>query len=83
MLLPDGTVVRCSREERPDLFAHVLGGYGLFGVILDADLRTVPNERYRTSRTTCAVASYESVPSSAKRDRPPRLKGIPAAAWRG
>jgi FAD/FMN-containing dehydrogenase len=69
VLLPDGTVVRCSREERPELFAHVLGGYGLFGVILDADLRTVPNERYRTRRMTCDLASYESVFDAAARER--------------
>jgi FAD/FMN-containing dehydrogenase len=28
------------------LFSLALGGYGLFGVILDAKLRVVPNERY-------------------------------------
>jgi FAD/FMN-containing dehydrogenase len=61
VLLPDGRVVRCSRTDNPTLFAHVLGGYGLFGVILDADLRTVPNERYRPAHTTCDVDSYERV----------------------
>jgi FAD/FMN-containing dehydrogenase len=43
----DGTVVYCSRSENSELFSLVLGGYGLFGVILDATLRVVPNERYR------------------------------------
>ena len=43
----DGTIKRCSREENAELFSLALGGYGLFGVILDADLRVVPNERYR------------------------------------
>src|SRR5262249_28168671 len=34
--------------ENQELFSLALGGYGLFGVILDADLRVVPNERYRS-----------------------------------
>ncbi len=42
-----GEIVRCSRSENIELFSLVLGGYGLFGVILDVDLRVVPNERYR------------------------------------
>jgi FAD/FMN-containing dehydrogenase len=47
LMQADGTVVRCSRTENAELFSLVLGGYGLFGVILDAELRVVPNERYR------------------------------------
>jgi FAD/FMN-containing dehydrogenase len=47
LMTADGVVRRCSREENRDLFSHALGGYGLFGVILDLDLRVVPNERYR------------------------------------
>lgn len=43
----DGTVVRCSRTETPELFSLALGGYGLFGIILDMELRIVPNEPYR------------------------------------
>jgi len=43
----DGSVVRCSRSENKELFSLALGGYGLFGIILDADLRVVPNERLR------------------------------------
>jgi FAD/FMN-containing dehydrogenase len=50
IMLADGRVVKCSRSERSELFKLALGGYGLFGVILDADLRVVPNERYRVQR---------------------------------
>jgi FAD/FMN-containing dehydrogenase len=39
---PDGEPVRCSRDERPDLFRLVVGGYGLFGVIYAVTLRLVP-----------------------------------------
>lgn len=57
--LPDGRVLRCSRTENRSLFVHILGGYGLFGVILDADLTTVPNERYREAHVHCDVDAYE------------------------
>jgi FAD/FMN-containing dehydrogenase len=43
----NGVIVRCSREENQELFSLVLGGYGLFGIILDVQLRVVPNGRYR------------------------------------
>jgi FAD/FMN-containing dehydrogenase len=37
-----GEVVRCSRSEHADLFRHVVGGYGLFGVVTAVTLRLVP-----------------------------------------
>ena len=43
MVLADGTEVRCSRTEHADLFAHAMGGYGLFGVITELELDMVPN----------------------------------------
>jgi len=46
IMLADGSVVTASREQNEELFRHVLGGYGLFGVILDADLDVVQNEVY-------------------------------------
>jgi FAD/FMN-containing dehydrogenase len=41
----DGEVVTCSRTERPELFRHVIGGYGLFGVVVAATLRLVPRQQ--------------------------------------
>lgn len=35
----DGEVVTCNRHQRPELFRHVVGGYGLFGVVTAAILR--------------------------------------------
>jgi FAD/FMN-containing dehydrogenase len=58
LLKPDGAIVRCSRTENAELFALVLGGYGLFGVILDAELEVMPNEEYRLERFVIPVASY-------------------------
>lgn len=42
----DGSIVNCSRDENAELFSLVLGGYGLFGIILDVELRVVRNCRY-------------------------------------
>jgi FAD/FMN-containing dehydrogenase len=51
IMLSDGSVLTASQAENPDLFRHALGGYGLFGVILDVDLELVDNEMYaRTTR---------------------------------
>lgn len=50
LMLADGSVLTCSRTENADLFRHVIGGYGLFGVILSAELEITDNAVYRTSR---------------------------------
>ena len=55
LMLADGSVVRCSRSENAELFSLALGGYGLFGIILDAELRVVPNERYRLVRRVVPI----------------------------
>jgi FAD/FMN-containing dehydrogenase len=63
LMKADGTVVRSSRSENPELFSLALGGYGLFGVILDADLRVAPNERLRLEQYVVpldeALVSFE------------------------
>jgi FAD/FMN-containing dehydrogenase len=43
MILADGSLVTCSLKENADLFAHAMGGYGLFGIILDLDVEMTPN----------------------------------------
>ena len=59
----DGSVVRASRTENGELFSLALGGYGLFGVIMDADLRVVPNARLRLEQQVVpldrAMISFE------------------------
>lgn len=63
LMKADGTVVRCSRTENKELFSLALGGYGLFGIILDADLHVVRNERVRLEQVIVpldsAMASFE------------------------
>ncbi len=47
LMKADGSIVTCSRSQNRELFSLALGGYGLFGIILDAIMEVVPNERYR------------------------------------
>ena len=42
---PDGDVLRCSRDENPELFGLVIGGYGLFGVVYSVTLRLAPRRK--------------------------------------
>jgi len=58
LMLADGTVVACSRSENTELFSLVLGGYGLFGIILDVDLWVVPNLPLQLERFETSIASY-------------------------
>jgi FAD/FMN-containing dehydrogenase len=60
LMKADGTVVRCTRTENSELFRLVLGGYGLFGIILDVDLRVVANERYRLESYVMPSKDYVS-----------------------
>ena len=59
VMLADGTIVKVSREENPELFNLVVGGYGLFGVIVDVELEIVNNAVYQTERQ---VVSYKEFP---------------------
>lgn len=61
LMLADGRVITASRTENPELFAHVVGGYGLFGVILSATLDVVPNDIYRSERS---LIDYRTFPET-------------------
>jgi UDP-N-acetylenolpyruvoylglucosamine reductase len=41
----EGEIVRCSRQHRPELFRHAIGGYGLFGVVTAATLRLTTRQQ--------------------------------------
>ncbi len=47
LLTADGVVVECSPQGNAELFNLALGGYGLFGVILEADIEVVPNVLFK------------------------------------
>jgi FAD/FMN-containing dehydrogenase len=59
VMLADGTVEEVSREKNGELFNLIVGGYGLFGIILEADLDIADNVVYRTGRR---VFDYREFP---------------------
>ncbi|MEY2412020.1 MAG: hypothetical protein QOD84_626 [Acidobacteriaceae bacterium] len=52
IMLANGEVKSATEKENPELFRLALGGYGLFGVILDADIQVVKNELYELKTNT-------------------------------
>lgn len=44
LMKENGEIVNCSRQENQELFKLVIGGYGLFGIVLDVKLKVVENE---------------------------------------
>lgn len=58
LLMADGTVKNVSREEHADLFPYVIGGYGLFGVILDVTLKLTDDELYTMQTKTLDYKEY-------------------------
>jgi decaprenylphospho-beta-D-ribofuranose 2-oxidase len=58
LLLADGSIVRVSRDENAELFGLVIGGYGLFGVILDVDLALVENHIYQREEQRVDYRDY-------------------------
>ena len=58
LMLANGSPLNCSRAENPELFSLALGGYGLFGIILEVDLFTVPNELYMYHRLVTTSERY-------------------------
>ncbi len=43
LMLANGEVVNCSRTENNELFKLAIGGYGLFGIILEVKLKVAEN----------------------------------------
>ncbi|MEO0964428.1 MAG: FAD-binding oxidoreductase [Planctomycetota bacterium] len=61
----DGEVMRCSRDENAERFALVIGGYGLFGVILTVTLRLGPRRALR--RRVDVLDIDEAIPAVRRR----------------
>jgi FAD/FMN-containing dehydrogenase len=59
VMLADGALKTVSATENKDLFNLVVGGYGLFGVIVEAELDIADNLVYQTGRR---VMDYKEFP---------------------
>ncbi|MDQ1241215.1 MAG: hypothetical protein QG550_466, partial [Pseudomonadota bacterium] len=65
LLCADGELVTCSRQENPELFRLVVGGYGLLGVVVSATLRMV--RRQKVERVVELLALPELMRAFAER----------------
>ena len=58
ILCADGIIREANRTLNPDLFRLAIGGYGLFGVILDVDIELAGNAVYRRQTDVMNVSEY-------------------------
>ncbi|WP_026575421.1 FAD-binding oxidoreductase [Bacillus sp. UNC438CL73TsuS30] len=60
LLQADGSIIQVSRTEHPKLFSLVIGGYGLFGIILDVTLQLTENELYQNETVQMNYREYSN-----------------------
>ncbi|MES1043975.1 FAD-binding oxidoreductase [Bacillus obstructivus] len=60
LLNPKGEIVNVSRTENAELFPYVIGGYGLFGVILDVTIQLTDDELYVTKTKSLNYQNYST-----------------------
>lgn len=60
VMLPDGSLQTTSRSENPELFNLVIGGYGLFGIILEVEVEVMDNVIYEPGRQ---ILDYKDFPA--------------------
>lgn len=58
MVMADGALRRVTPDGDPELFRLVVGGYGLFGIIVEAELEVTDNVIYRTGREVIATEDF-------------------------
>jgi decaprenylphospho-beta-D-ribofuranose 2-oxidase len=59
LMTADGQIHNVSREDNPELFKLVIGGYGMFGVILDVHLDLASDEVYEQRSV---ILDYQEFP---------------------
>lgn len=55
-----GERINCSRTENKELFALVVGGYGLFGIVLDLNLKLVAKQKVKRKLKQISLADLET-----------------------
>ena len=59
LMLPNGEVVQCSKQENPELFNATCGGMGLTGIILDAKILLKKINSQYIEQTTVKTQNLE------------------------
>ena len=60
ILLASGEIVEASRTQNYELFKLAIGGYGLFGIILEADIQLTENLVYKKKARVIRTSNYAS-----------------------
>ena len=58
LMKADGSILQVSRTENPELFTLAIGGYGLFGIILEVDLELTDDEVYEREHLAMDYKEY-------------------------
>lgn len=61
VMLADGRLVHADRRQNKELFRAVIGGYGLFGVIVSVELELVPNDVYEFDQRMITVDEFPTI----------------------
>jgi FAD/FMN-containing dehydrogenase len=70
LMRADGNVIQVSRTENAEWFPLVIGGYGLFGVVLDADIRLTADEMLEERTLKMGVERFPEYFAENVRDNP-------------
>ncbi len=92
IVLADGSEWTASPTVNPELFFAAIGGYGGIGVITEATLKLVPNEKISRETTTLKVKDYRKYFKDHIRDNskvvlhngdlyPPRYEEVGLETW--
>jgi len=60
LLTAEGKILEVSRQENQELFTCVIGGYGLFGIILDVTLELTDDKLYQYETKEIDYREYNS-----------------------
>jgi FAD/FMN-containing dehydrogenase len=60
MMMADGSILSCSRTENAELFRLAMGGYGLFGILLDLDVEMVENRLLEPDAEILSLGEFSS-----------------------
>jgi FAD/FMN-containing dehydrogenase len=92
VVLADGTLVEVGPQNNADIFYGIIGGYGGLGVIVEATLQLVDNEKVERSVQLVKAKDYKQFFFSNIRDNPkvvfhngdiypPEFEEVSAVSW--
>jgi len=58
LMLADGSILVCSATENLELYRLAVGGYGLFGIVIDAELQMVENRLLKPHSELMAADAF-------------------------